>query len=175
MQQPGAQQQFHERLNTADRHQLRHEVAATGLQVCEHRYPPSDAREVIELEPHARLMRNGQQMQHRIGRATERDHHGDGVLERAAREDPARLQSERLSSPTASCAELPGKDKPKASIAEAMVLAVYMPAQLPGPGMAVRSISSSPASESLPAACAPTASNTEIMSRRCAPGRIVPP
>ena len=88
---------------------------------------------------------------------------------------PARRQSERLSSPTASCAELPGKDKPKASMAEAMVFAVYMPAQLPGPGMAVRSMSSSPASESFPAACAPTASNTEMMSRRCAPGRIVPP
>jgi hypothetical protein len=29
---------------------------------------------------------------------------------------------------------------PKASIAEAMVLAVYMPAQEPGPGIAVRSM-----------------------------------
>ena len=65
---------------------------------------------------------------------------------------PARRLSARLSSPTASCAELPGKDKPKASIADAMVLAVYMPPQLPGPGMAVRSISSKPSAESLPAA-----------------------
>ena len=79
---------------------------------------------------------------------------------------PARRQSSRLSSPTASCAELPGKDKPKASIADAIVLAVYMPPQLPGPGMAVRSISSSPSSESFPAAWAPTASKTEMMSRR---------
>ena len=88
---------------------------------------------------------------------------------------PARALSECFASPTASCAELPGKDKPKASIAEAIVLAVYMPPQLPGPGMAVRSISWKALSESVPAACAPTASNTVTMSRRCAPGRMVPP
>ena len=60
-------------------------------------------------------------------------------------------------------------------MAEAMVLAVYMPPQLPGPGIAVRSISSRPASETLPAAWAPTASKTETMSRRFSPGRMVPP
>ncbi len=88
---------------------------------------------------------------------------------------PARRESALFSSPTASCAELPGSDKPSASIAEAMVLAVYIPPQLPGPGIAVRSTSLSSASEIFPAALAPTASKTATMSRRCAPGRMVPP
>ena len=52
---------------------------------------------------------------------------------------PARRQSSRLAALTASCAELFGRLSPSASIAEAMVLAVYMPPQLPGPGIAVRS------------------------------------
>ena len=54
---------------------------------------------------------------------------------------PASSQSLILWRDTASCAELFGRLMPSASIAEAMVLAVYMPAQLPGPGIAVRSIS----------------------------------
>ena len=44
---------------------------------------------------------------------------------------------------TASCAELFGRLMPSASMAEAIVLAVYMPPQEPGPGMAVRSTSRS--------------------------------
>ncbi len=76
---------------------------------------------------------------------------------------------------TASCAELLGRLMPSASMAEAIELAVYMPPQLPGPGMAVRSISDSSLSLIVPAARAPTASNTEMMSRRFLPGLIVPP
>ena len=60
-------------------------------------------------------------------------------------------------------------------MAEAIVFAVYMPPQLPGPGIDVRSISSSSLSSILPAARAPTASNTEMMSRRFLPGLMVPP
>ena len=60
-------------------------------------------------------------------------------------------------------------------MADAIVLAVYMPPQLPGPGMAVRSTSRSSASETRPAAWPPTASNTATMSRRFAPGLMVPP
>ncbi len=65
---------------------------------------------------------------------------------------PARRQSSRFAWPTASCAELLGSDRPSASMAEAIVLAVYMPPQLPGPGIAVRSTSSSSSSETRPAA-----------------------
>ena len=81
----------------------------------------------------------------------------------------------RLDWETASWAELPGSDSPKASMAEAMVLAVYMPPQEPGPGIAVRSTSLNCSSVIAPAAFWPTASNTEITSRRSAPSAMVPP
>jgi len=76
---------------------------------------------------------------------------------------------------TASCAELFARLIPSASIADAIVLAVYMPPQLPGPGIEVRSTLRSSRSLIAPCARAPTASNTETMSRPPSPGRIVPP
>ena len=88
---------------------------------------------------------------------------------------PARKLSCFLASETAFCAELLGSERPNASSDDAMVLAVYMPPHEPGPGIAVASTSFSSMSETLPAACPPTASNTETMSRRSAPGMIVPP
>ena len=53
---------------------------------------------------------------------------------------PARRQSIFFSLETASCADDPGKLIPKASIAEAIELAVYMPPQEPGPGKATSSM-----------------------------------
>ena len=49
---------------------------------------------------------------------------------------PARRQSSILAGEMAFCAELLGRLMPSASMALAMVLAVYMPPQEPGPGMA---------------------------------------
>ncbi len=88
---------------------------------------------------------------------------------------PARRQSSRLSDEIASWAELPGRLMPSASMADAIVLAVYMPPHEPGPGMALRSTSSSSSSLTAPRVWAPTASNTEMMSVRSGPGRMVPP
>ena len=65
---------------------------------------------------------------------------------------PAREQSSRFCPETASCAELFGKLMPSASMAEAMVLAVYMPEQDPGPGMEVRSTKLSCCSDTVPCA-----------------------
>ncbi len=65
-----------------------------------------------------------------------------------------------------------------ASATEAMVLAVNMPAQMPSVGQALRSMASSSAWSMVPAARAPTASNTETMSSAWPlwwPGRIDPP
>ena len=53
---------------------------------------------------------------------------------------PARVLSSCFSCDTASCADEPGKLMPSASMAEAMVLAVYIPPQEPGPGIATSSI-----------------------------------
>ena len=67
---------------------------------------------------------------------------------------------------------------PMASATDAMVLAVNMPAQLPSLGQAPRSMASSSASSIVPAAWAPTASNTDTMSVAWPlwlPGRIDPP
>ena len=102
------------------------------------------------------------------------------ALASASTASPARRQSSFFSSLTAIWLELLGRLMPRASIAEAMVLAVYMPPQEPGPGMEQDSIVFSPASSSLPAECWPTASKTETMSQSlcvsgCNPGRIVPP
>ena len=59
-----------------------------------------------------------------------------------------------------------------------MVLAVNMPAQAPWVGQALRSMRASSSADRVPAAWAPTASNTLTMSRawsRRRPGRMLPP
>ena len=83
---------------------------------------------------------------------------------------PASRQSLRFSSEIAFCAELFGKLIPNASMAEAIVFAVYIPPHEPGPGIAVCSTSRSSCSDTVPPATPPTASNTEIISRRFFPG-----
>ena len=67
---------------------------------------------------------------------------------------------------------------PRASPTLAIVLAVNIPAQLPSPGQAAHSIAVSSSSLIAPTALAPTASNTDVMSRALpssSPGMIVPP
>ena len=54
---------------------------------------------------------------------------------------PARRHSSSFSGATAGVEELCGSDIPRASIAEAMVFAVYMPPQAPAPGHALRTTS----------------------------------
>ncbi len=91
---------------------------------------------------------------------------------------PASMQSCALSFEIAACAELFGRLMPIASMAEAMVLAVYMPPQEPGPGIAVHSICLSSRLLILCCASAPTASNTETTSVGVflwQPGMMVPP
>ncbi len=157
MQQSLVEQHAHERRDAADGDQFGHQVLAARPEVGQHRHAAADAREVVEFERHARGARDREQVQDGIRRPAERDDGRDRVLERLARQDrggpepalasrrttasPARRQSASLSGDTASCAELLGRLMPSASIAEAMVFAVYMPPQDPGPGIAVRSIS----------------------------------
>ena len=64
---------------------------------------------------------------------------------------------------------------PKASIAEAIVFAVYIPPHDPGPGIADDSISRSSMSEIVPSECLPTASKTETTSVLLEPGFMLPP
>ena len=102
------------------------------------------------------------------------------ALSSARAASPARRQSSFFSWLIAICAELLGRLMPSASMAQAMVLAVYMPPQEPGPGIEQFSTACRPASSSLWAACWPTASKTETMSHSrldsgWMPGRMVPP
>jgi hypothetical protein len=79
----------------------------------------------------------------------------DGLIPRfssATTASPARRQSLLFALDTASCAELFARLRPSASIADAIVFAVYIPAHEPGPGIAVDSTSLSSASLILPAA-----------------------
>ncbi len=91
---------------------------------------------------------------------------------------PARSATSALRASTAGTSEKPAGEIPRTSNAIAIVLAVNWPPHAPAPGDATSSISFRPASSRVPAACAPTASNTSwIVTRspwRC-PGRIDPP
>jgi hypothetical protein len=74
--------------------------------------------------------------------------------------------------------ELAIGEMPSTSNASAIVLAVYWPPQAPAPGEATDSSSDRSASDSLPAACAPTASKTSWIVTslpRKRPGAIEPP
>ena len=72
---------------------------------------------------------------------------------------------------------VPGRLIPSASAIELMVLAVNIPPQAPSPGHASRSISPSSSCVMVPAAQAPIASNTVVMSMffpLCTPGMVEP-
>ena len=91
---------------------------------------------------------------------------------------PASRQSRVFAAETAFCAPLFVRLMPSASMAEAMVLAVYIPPHEPAPGMAQASIWRRSWSVISPRACRPTASNTLTTSTfwpRWQPGLIVPP
>ena len=77
---------------------------------------------------------------------------------------PTRSHSSFLSGLTAGLDELYGKAIPKASMAEAMVLAVYIPPQAPAPGQALRTTSLYSFSSIVPATFSPQASKAETTS-----------
>ena len=145
------EQHFHQRADAADGDEFGHEMFSARLQIGEHGHAFADAREVVNGQLHLRGVRDGEQVQHGIRRTAERDDDGDGVLKRLLGEDverldagcsmsttaaPARRQSSIFAGEMAFCAELFGRLMPSASMARAMVLAVYMPPQEPAPGMA---------------------------------------
>ena len=68
---------------------------------------------------------------------------------------PARRHSSCLAGSVAGVDELYGSDIPIASMAVAMVFAVYMPPHAPGPGQAFRTISTRSFSSMLPARYCP--------------------
>ncbi len=71
---------------------VRSNEAAAGLEIGEQRGARADAVEVVDGELDAGFARDGQQVQHGVGRAAARGHAGNGVLQRVAGEDRARTQ-----------------------------------------------------------------------------------
>ena len=92
VEQAGVEQRLHERTDAADGDEFGHEMFAAGLEVGEHGHAFADAREVVEGQLHLRGVRDGEQVQHGVGRAAERDDDGDGVLERFLGQDVERAQ-----------------------------------------------------------------------------------
>src|SRR5690625_2552436 len=97
---------------------------------------------------------------------------------RLYRARPASSQSASFSLDVAGLDELPGKLIPIASIAEDIVLAVYIPPHEPGPGQAAHSIRVNSSSSICPLLSCPTPSKTDTRSSFLPskfPGEIVPP
>ena len=93
-------------------------------------------------------------------------------------EEAARFMSSFFRGSTAGIEQLPGRLIPMASMADAMVLAVYMPPQAPGPGQAVHSMPCLSSSVIVPAENFPTASKALTMSTgvpRYSPALMEPP
>ncbi len=93
MHQPAVEEHFHERLDAADRDQFRHHITATGLEIRQHRNAFADAGEVVQCEFDPCILRDRQQVQHRVGRSAEGDDHGNGVFKGLARQDVAWTQT----------------------------------------------------------------------------------
>ena len=93
VQQARVEQHLHQRrLPPISTSSLMRKLAAR-LEVGEHRDAFADAREVVDGQLHAGGVRHGEQVQHGVGRAAERDDDGDGVLEGLARHDVARADA----------------------------------------------------------------------------------
>ncbi len=63
------EQHFHQRRETADADERGHDVLAAGLEVGEDGHALADAGEVVERELHAGAVRDGEEMEHGVGRA----------------------------------------------------------------------------------------------------------
>ena len=84
-----------DRLDAADAIEVDHVVLAVRLHVGDVRDTRADAVEVVELELDLRLVRDREQVEHRVGGAAERHRDRDRVLERLLGQDLTRADAER--------------------------------------------------------------------------------
>ena len=92
MQQTRRQQDLHDLGNAAGAVQVNRQVLAAGLEIAQDGRLLAHSFEVVNRPVHASRMGNGQEVQHRIGRATGGHDHGDGIFNRLAGHDIARLE-----------------------------------------------------------------------------------
>jgi hypothetical protein len=91
-QEAGVEEHLHDDLHATDAVEIDHVVLAVRLHVGEMRHARADAVEVFELELDVRLVRDREQVQHRVRRTAERHRDRDRVLERVFGHDLARTQ-----------------------------------------------------------------------------------
>ena len=89
MQQTGIQQRLHHDGHAADAVDIRHHMLPKGFDVGQMGNLRADCGEVLQRQLHSRLVRDGEQMQHRVGRPAECHHYRDRVLERFLGQDVA--------------------------------------------------------------------------------------
>lgn len=121
-----------------------------GRKVADVRHLGGQLIERGQVERHARLVRQREQVQHRVGRAADRHFTGQRIAERRRRQDVARLDvtAQQLHDLHAGVlgqmdarrmhswvVPLPGSAMPMASDRQFIELAVYMPEHEPQPGM----------------------------------------
>ena len=177
VEQPGVEQVLHHDRHAADAVDVDHVVLAVRLGVGDVGHPRGDLVEVVErrarpgprvamasrcstalVEPPSAMttamaFSNASLVMIWRGRMPSSSRRDDGLA-------ATRRRSRRGGGRRPGADAEPGSDMPSASATDAMVLAVNMPAQLPSVGQALRSMASSSASSMVPAAWAPTASNT---------------
>ena len=88
--QPGVEQRLHDDRDAADLVDVVHDVPAERLEVADVRHLVADPVEVVDGQVDLGLAGHRQQVQHGVGRAAERHHDGDRVLERLLGHDLAR-------------------------------------------------------------------------------------
>jgi hypothetical protein len=86
----GLEQALHHERHAAGGVEIRGDVAAAGLEIADERRGRGDPVEVVDLERHAHLASDREQMQHAVGRAAAAGDCRDRVLEALARDDLAR-------------------------------------------------------------------------------------
>jgi len=90
VQQARGREQLHDAGHAADLVEVRHEILAGGRQVRDERHLVADVLEVLERERHVGRPGHGQQVQHAVGRATQRHHHRHCVLKALLGQEVAR-------------------------------------------------------------------------------------
>ena len=92
MQQTGLQQNLHDLRNTASLMQINGQIFAAGFQVANHRNLFAHALEVVNGPWNFSGVRNGQEVQHSIGRTASGHDHGHGIFNGLFGHDVAWLQ-----------------------------------------------------------------------------------
>ena len=80
VEQAGREELLHERNDTADGDKFGHEIFAARFEVGQHRDAAADLGEVVDVQFDLGGVGHGEEVEHGIGRAAQRDDQGDGIF-----------------------------------------------------------------------------------------------